>query len=432
MRTSSRVAGIGALVVLLGTLAGGPVSAQEAEVDPANAEAFAATAKADALTISLFGQTITSSAVSAEVKPDLATAAVTETVLGPINEPTPATALQPAGDAEATTESCTGQELTQVPGVTRFDVTCGVATARHGADDGAARALGAEVVLEPSVSQMLETLTIQDPATEGANALLDGLNENLIQPLTGNPLGDLVESGAITVQQVINDVLQLQSTARVVVAPALAEVDVTACSVTATAKAQAIRVELLAADVAGSETNGLLPEDLDAGEPLVVLTLGKAEQTKSIDRCGGDGTRDPDDRPGEVVTTTVGALACLELASTALGAALGLPEGEQCLEGGQTACILEDTPLESCVSLAAATSDAGADAGSIQLFKGVNGGVDIATGRAVVGGAAAPPATPVAAPALELPRTGGPAALPVLGGGLLAAAAVARRFARKA
>lgn len=429
MRNTRRFAAIGALVVLVTTFGVGSATAQETDVDPANAEAFGARASADALTITLFGRTITGSAVTAEVTPGAATATVTETLLGPINEPTPATASQPGGPAEATTESCTGQDLTQVPGVTRFDVTCGTATARSGADDGAARALGAEVVLEPSVSQVLETLTIQDPATEGANALLDGLNENLIQPLTGNPLGDLVEDGAVTVQQVINDVLQLQSTARVVVAPALAQVDVTECTVSAVAKAQGVRVELLAADVAGSETNGLLPEDLEAGEPLVVLTVGNAERTSTIDRCGGDGVRDDDDVPSPPTQTATAAVACLELASTELGAALGLPEGAQCLEGGQTVCVLEDTPLESCISLAAADADGTADAGSVQIFKGVEGGIDLATGRAATTSQAAAPAPE---PAGELPRTGGPAVLPILGGGLLAAAAVARRLVRRA
>jgi len=419
MRKSTRLAALAASVILAGTAVAGTATAQEAEVELADKAVFEGRATADALTISLFGQTITSSAVTAEVKPDFAKATVSETLLGPIRDAEVFTAEQPGGEAEAKPEACTGSDLTAIPGVNRFDVTCGVATARAGANDGAARALGAEVVLQPSVSQVLETLQIQDPATEGANALLDGLNENLVQPLTGNPLGDLVEDGVVTVQEVVNRVLGFQSTARVVIAPALAQVDATECSVASRAHAQGVRVELLPVDEVGA-TNGLLPDDLEAGEPLVVITLGNAKDSLTVPRCGGEPVRE-----------TTSAFACVTLGSVALTESLGLAQ-ETCLEGGQTVCVLEGTPLESCVSLAAAGADGGADAGSVQLFKGVNGGVDLATGRAAAEGGNNPPAQAAAAPAGELPRTGGPAALPVLGGALLAAAAVIRRFARSA
>lgn len=430
MRNPKRFGALATAVVIVGAALGGTATAQEVSVEPSDAAAFGASASADALTIDLFDTPITGSAVTAEVKPDFAKATVTETLVGPVNPPTPAVAEQPGGEAEDTTESCTGQQVTELPGVVRFDVTCGTATAAAAPNTGTARGLGAEVVLEPSVSEVLDTLQIQDPATEATNELFDQINSNLVEPLTGTPL-EPAGAAVTTVQDVLSDVLGLQSTARVVIAPALADVEVTDCLVASTAESQGIRVELLAADVTGSETAGLLPEDLEAGEPLVTLILGKAKQSKTVSRCDAAGKPLGPEAPREVTEETVAAVACIELGTTALGTALGLPEGPQCLEGGQTVCVLADTPLASCISLAAASADGGADAGSIQLFTGVNGGVDLATGRALTAAQETPPAAPAAAaPAGELPRTGGPAAMPVIGGALLAAAAVARRFSR--
>jgi hypothetical protein len=72
-----------------------------------------------------------------------------------------------------------------------------------------------------------------------------------------------------------------------------------------------------------------------------------------------------------------------------------------------------------------------ADSTSVQIFKGVNGGIDLATGRAGTGGelTAAPGAPAAAEPAGTLPRTGGDATLPIVGGVLLALAVATRRLA---
>jgi hypothetical protein len=421
MRNSRRLAVIGATMALAGAVVGGSASAQTAE-----ANAFEGRATADAMTISLFGQTVTSSAVTAEVKPSFAKATVSETLLGPLREAEVFEAESTSGPAESRPEACTGSDLTAIPGVNRFDVTCGEATVNAGPNEGTARALGAEVVVQASASEVLSTLQIQEPAQEGVNALLDGLNENLVQPLTGNPLGDLVEDAVITVQQVLNDVLSLQSTARIVIAPALADVEATADQVRATAHAQGVRIELLPVDETGA-TNGLLPDDLEVGEPLVTITIGDARAEKIVNRANGESQATSS---ASLVTVRAGT-ARADLLET-----LGLAGQEITLEAGQSLCLLEDTPLETCITVANAGVDADgnpfADGTSVQLMKGVNGGVDLALGRASTGGAATQEAPQVQEPPSELPRTGGPAALPVIGGGLLAAAAIARRFARRA
>lgn len=395
------------------------------------------TATAEALTIVLFGQTITTSASTAELTPVLAKASATQ-VLTPLQQP-PALTAETSTVGESKTEApsaCPGSQLTAVPSLRRVDITCGSATANLLAAGGSARGLGAEVVLELSISELLAALELQSPAQQGTNQLVDSLNP-LFEGLTGTPLAPVVDGTTETVADVLDGLLTLQSTVRIVVAPALAETQV-GDRVTARARAQGVRIELLPADGAGS-TNNLLPDDLAAGEPLITITIGQAETTASVDRDGGGAAKA--DADAALVTVTFG--------SVALTRALGLPSDTVEVGEGRSFCIpgLEGTPLETCVTVAdagvAADGTPFANGTRVQLLKGVNGGIDLATGRASSGGfraAAAPgaPAVAVAAPAApagtaggELPRTGGPAMLPLAGAALLALAAAAGRLARR-
>jgi hypothetical protein len=277
------------------------------------------------------------------------------------------------------------------------------------------------------VADVLGTIQLQQPLQQGTGQLLDALNP-LVEGLTGTPIGQLVDSTDQTVEDVLGKVLALKATARVVIAPALAEVTAAGDKVTAHARSQGIRIELLPADGAGA-TNNLLPGDLASNEPLVTITIGSAEATKVISKTGAsEGTADS---KAPLVTVSFGTNALVD--------ALGLPSNTIEVGGGQSFCIpgLVGTPLETCISVAAASVDANgnptAGATTVQLFKGVNGGIDLATGRAASTGAAAQvaaPAAPAAAePAGDLPRTGGNAMLPIIGGGLLALAAFTRRLA---
>jgi hypothetical protein len=136
--------------------------------------------------------------------------------------------------------------------------------------------------------------------------------------------------------------------------------------------------------------------------------------------------------PAKVDATS--AVATIEFGSATIAQALGVPS-KITVAGGQSLCVpgLVGTPLETCVTVATAGVDAQgnpfADGVSIDLLKGLNGGVGLSTGRAT-GGAAAVPAT-ITAPAEstpDLPRTGGNATLPLVGGLLLAAVLVTRRL----
>jgi hypothetical protein len=422
MRTSRRLATLGLSVLTAGALLAGTASAETS----ADANAYGGTASADALTIKLFGQTLTTSAATAELRPALAKATATE-ALTPLQQGSLSAETTTVGDTKtAKPAACSGSDATALPGVQRLDITCGSALASLTAGGGTARGLGAEVVLEPSVSDLLSTLQLQQPLQDGTGQVLDGLNP-LVQGLTGTPIGKLVDAGDKTVADVLNKVLTLKSTARVVIAPALAEVTSEGDKVTAHARAQGIRIELLQAE-GTSATNNLLPDDLKAGEPLITITIGNAEATKVISKSGGPGS-----------STSTGPLVTVAIGAHDLAAALGLPSDTIEVKGGQSFCVpgLVGTPLETCVAVASAGVDAQgnafADSTSVQLFKGVNGGIDLATGRASTGGAvtAAPAAAApaAAAPAGQLPRTGGNATLPILGGALLALAFATRRLA---
>jgi hypothetical protein len=426
MRNFPRLATIGLSVIATGALLAGTAAAQT----NASADAYGGTANSDALTIKLFGQTITTSAAHAELHPNLAKASATQAIVPQVPLPVGNVAeaqTSTVGDTKtAKPASCTGSELTAVPGVQRLDVTCGSATATLTADGGTARGLGAQVVLEPSVSDVLGTIQLQGPAQQATGQVLDALNP-LVQGLTGTPIGNLVDATDKTVGDVLNKVLALKATARVVIAPALAEVTSAGDTVTAHARSQGIRIELLPLDGAGA-TNNLLPGDLATGEPLVTITIGNAEATKVISKSGA--TKGTADSSAPLVT--------VEFGTNALVTALGLPSNKIEVGGGQSFCVpgLVGTPLETCIAVASAGVDANgnptAGSTSVELFKGVNGGIDLATGRAATAGQAAP-VTGAAAPAApaggDLPRTGGNATLPIIGGALLVLAAATRRLA---
>ena len=152
----------------------------------------------------------------------------------------------------------------------------------------------------------------------------------------------------------------------------------------------------------------------------MTITLGNAEAVSTYNRVTQAKTE-----------THNAGLATIEFGSTALTDALGLSAQPITVPLGASQCILVDTPLETCVNVATAGVDADgnpyATSSSIELFKGVSGGVVLGTGG-VTSGSAGAPAVAEALPAGDLPRTGGNPALPVIGAGLLALAVLSRRI----
>jgi hypothetical protein len=426
MRKPTRLAMLGLSVLATTAMVGGTAGAQGAGT---GADQFGARANAEAMTVSIAGTQLTGSKVTADLNNDPTSAATASMLLIPgvadsgVLEAN-ASAANPAGQTVAP-ESCLLDELEAVPGIARVDIACPEATARL---DGAlpyARGLGAEVVLEPSVSAVLETLGLQETVTGATDQVFEQVLDPLVQALTGTPLADIVDAeGTVqTVQDVLNDTLTLNSTARIVVAPALAEVTSTAEVITAKAHSQGIRIELLPVNELGA-TNGLLPDDLVPGEPLVTITIGEAKAISQYNRITGQ--RLPAESSASAVSIAFG--------SNAITDALGVSAEPIVVAPGVEQCILTGTPLETCVSVATAGTDADgnpyATSTSVSLFRGLpSGGIDLATGGVTSGSAGSLPAPAAALPAGDLPRTGGDPMLPVVGAGLLALAVLGRRIA---
>ena len=423
MRKTSKLATLGLGVVITSAMIAGSAGAEP----PVRADQFGARAHAEALTIRIAGTQLTGSAVSADLSHAPNAVAKVSTLLLPELADSgeliaTADAANPAGTV-AKPDACMLDELEAVPGIRRVDVTCPEATARLDSLLPYARGLGAELVVEPSVSGVLDTLGLTEQVTGATDQVFADVIGPVVEALTGTPLEEIVDPAVSTVQDVLGDALTLQSTARIVVAPALAEVTSSADTVTALAHSQGIRIELLPVDEVGA-TNGLLPEDLGVGEPLITITIGNAKASKSYSRTTG--------QAGE--TTSTASAVSIAFGSTTLSEALGVPS-EISIEPGVEQCILTGTPLETCVAVASAGVDADgnpyATSTSVSLFRGLEGGgIDLATGGVTSGATGVlAQVVPDAVPATEdLPRTGGPAALPVLGAGLLSAAVVLRRF----
>src|SRR5687768_14239372 len=151
MRKPTRLAMIGLSVLATSALFAGTASA---EAPTAYADKFAARAEASAMTISLFGTQITGSHALADLDASpTGKATVTELILGgPLAKEH---AAEVSGLADVTKvdkpEACPLDELEAIPGIARVDIVCPEASAAIAGQLPSARALGAEVVLEPSV-----------------------------------------------------------------------------------------------------------------------------------------------------------------------------------------------------------------------------------------------------------------------------------------
>ncbi|HUF31774.1 MAG TPA: hypothetical protein VMN58_01040 [Acidimicrobiales bacterium] len=432
MRKIRRHATVGVALVAAGLLVGGPALAQSTATETSSGTAYDARATAEALKIVLFGTEVTgSTAVAALDGTPVAGASATEVFLGPVSTGEAEARVENVdGTDENTTDCATGLEA--IPGVGRFDVTCPTATASIADGLPSASGLGAQAVIDASASELLDTIGLQEPVNDIVDETYEQLLDPLVAELTGNPIGDLVEDTTITLRQLLTEVLNLETTARIVVAPALAEVDATADQASASAQAQGLRIELLPADVL-SDTNNLLPADLEQGEPLITIIVGEAKASKTIDRATGDFSTE---QSAALVTVKIGTLELLET--------LGLASQEIALEVGQSLCLLEDTLLETCITVADSGVDANgtswADGTSIQIFKGVgesevgagDGGVDLTVGRVTAGASITPAAeAPQVDLPVELPRTGGDPMVPLAGAALLGLAVGVRRLVRR-
>ena len=173
----------------------------------------------------------------------------------------------------------------------------------------------------------------------------------------------------------------------------------------------------------GSAAGGqvdILPQGGLNGLPVASIIVGDAHAVSTYDRSTGAST-----------AKYTPAIATIRVSTPALSQEIPVTVG-------QTVCILDGTPLKSCViagdgstSTAGGKSVAVADGVKLDLLQGVSGGVvlELAHAEAGVEGTPATKASPIAAPK-SLPRTGGLPLWP-LALGVVALAASTRRLARR-
>ena len=164
----------------------------------------------------------------------------------------------------------------------------------------------------------------------------------------------------------------------------------------------------------------ILPQGGLNGLPVASIIIGDAHAVSTYDRSTGAST-----------AKYTPAIATIRVSTPALSQEIPVTVG-------QTVCILDGTPLKSCViagdgstSTAGGKSVAVADGVKLDLLQGVSGGVvlELAHAEAGVEGTPASKASPIAAPK-SLPRTGGLPLWP-LALGVVALAASTRRLARR-
>jgi hypothetical protein len=266
----------------------------------------------------------------------------------------------------------------------------------------------------------LNGLSLLTPIIGQLTPLVDqtvGTVVTTLNSLLGNLLTPLLNSLNLSPDSLVSDLLagleRATGLLSVKVGPSASSVTTNAGAVTAQSMAEGAEIDVLPGLALG-------------GAPLLSIVVGSAKTTSTFDRAGGasDASFDP-------------AIVSVKLGLPILGNVTEIPVGL-----GAPITLLAGTPLESTISLGAGrkvsnpdgTVGAVADGVSLQLLKGVSGGIgiELAHAESAVGGAKSVISTETIAsvlPAQELARTGGQAPwLPMLGFTLLLVAFVTRRI----
>lgn len=285
------------------------------------------------------------------------------------------------------------------------------------------------------------------PSATGSG-LVAGLNLNASTPLNATPIGSTLNGVLSTVlnalpggnpvtdplkttlSTVLSSVLNTQ-TLSVTVGSSTSSVNTVANTVTSSATAQGAVIKILP-----NPTASLTSSTPISSDPLVTITVGQASASAVYDRQVGKST-----------ASFSPALVTIHFNPDLAKNIPGLPT-DITVPINQTQVILAGTPLEtkiivgdgSTVTNPDGSVSATADGVRIELLRdpGDASGktplltLSLAHAQAGVGGTPAvvtPPAVP-AAPAAELPRTGGTPWIPAAGVGVAVLAIVARRLRR--
>jgi hypothetical protein len=424
MRIAKRLAALTLSATVVGALlAIVPASAQTVETRP---ESFIATAAARGLDLNLFGTHVTVGSSSAMINSTpvaKASGAGVALVSGTVST----AEVTAPGQSQAPPKACVLN--LPIANLLTVNLACGEAKVDTNLVDGRAFPqafghgqvagvdLGGVTLLQPVVDLLQSLLNALTPVLDQTvgtvlNTLTPTLG-GLLQPLAGN-LGLGSQSSVTPVSDLVKTLLDGIKKATQLVAVKVG--DSTAQTNTAVDKVVAT------ANAAGAQID-LLPGLAVGGAPLLSIIVGQAKSVSTFDR-------------GTAVSTPTfdAAVVRVRLGLPLLGGTgLDIP-----VQLNQPLTLLAGTPLESTISLGAGRvvrNDGSvasyADGVSIQLLKGLNGGIglELAHAETGVGGQARlvsqqQAVTPVQ-PALA--KTGNDPWPPLLGAGLLLVAFTIRR-----
>jgi hypothetical protein len=289
----------------------------------------------------------------------------------------------------------------------------------------------------PSASATGEVASINlggdllNPLLQQVGALVGNTVGQVLDPLLAL-LGDLLDPllGALQlntqslVDQLFAGLQRATGVLSVRVGPSASQATTSAASVTSIGQAAGAVIDVLP---------GLSP----LGAPLLEIIVGDATASVDVTRAAAS----ENSALAAVATPDFdAAIVRVKLGIPLLGTLTDIP-----VTLGAPLVLLDGTPLRSVISLGGGTTGTGqngtkfaiADGVSIQLLQGLNGGIglELAHAEAAGGGQSSvfriqQRELPKPQPVPELPRTGGDASLPVLGGALLLAAIAVRRLKR--
>jgi hypothetical protein len=402
MGKASRLAVVGTAAVLTAALVGGPAGAQTPPA--ASPETYAASAVAGGLNISIAGNGITLGLAEAAV--ESVPKAIARGV-GQLN------AAQTFGEqlAEASADGQTDEkpETCASPALPEeLPLTIGLAcsSAKAGIAGGLPTAVSTGGVANVALSgdTVLSALPVTQPLQDGVTTIFDGL-----QPVFA--LDPALEQVGTTVQDLLTDVITTETLSIRAGGPSTASVTTEGETVTATSGTSGVIIDLLPTGAVG---------DL----PVATIEVGAATATVSHNRNGGEGTPS---FQAAIVKVTI-AQEILDALPAELIGALPFQENTLSLTVTDTTCLPLPEPLTSCITVGGGNVTENEDGSvtamaagvSLDLLKGLNGGVqvELAAARATGGGA---PAVVVAQE--TLPRTGGSSTWTLAGVVLLGLAA---------
>ncbi len=419
MSTVRRITALGLTgIVISAFLAVVPAGAQQTETVVTAPESFVASSSARGLALSLLGNPITVGVSGAIIDSSPKAQGQGAGVL--LSPGTVAQALvTQAGATQSPPPAC----LLNLPllGLLTVATACGQAQATI--PGGLPSAGGAGSVAAIDIGGSLLT-----PLIDAVGALVGGTVQSVLTPLTsllGGLLNPLLSGLGLdlnsTVQQLLDGLKRATGLLSVRLGSSVSQATTTASKVNATATAQGGEIQVL-------------PGLSAVGAPLATITVGDA-------RASVDVTRPAAREGGQAVAVATpsfdAALVRVKLGIPLLGNITDIP-----VSLGQPLTLLAGTPLESTIAIGGGsvadgpngTKVAVADGVSLQLLKGLNGGIALQLAHAEAAGGGLSSAfslrqinNPVPQP--ELARTGGEAWLPMMGALLLLAAYGARRLA---